>query len=65
MQEMASEMSALRTGEMTQAQMCPLYQHKNPGLTPRTHIKKLGVVVLIYNPTTREVETGRFLELTG
>lgn len=41
------------------------HKHRAWDVIPRTHAKMSGMGINAYNASTGEVETGRFLELTG
>lgn len=40
-------------------------QARGPEFKPQNHVKKLGVVVYLWNPNAAEMETSRPLELSS
>lgn len=43
---------------------CLLWEHEDPSSDPQSHCEKLRVVAYVYNPSTREAEIHRSLELS-
>jgi hypothetical protein len=50
---------------MAQSGKYMMCKHEGLSLIPSSHIKKLGKVMCIYNPSTGTVEIGGSLKLTG